>query len=117
MPPPTIKTLLWYFLGVLALSVLYLKRRIVFEIIKEKVEFQKQYSDIKKEAYQTEKLKQAKVDGILKARQPGLLSGGGIGTNLRKLSTQDIKIPKKKGSKKKKEKEEPKSNIEKLMGL
>ncbi len=112
---PTIKTLIWYFLGILALAVVYLKRRLIFELLKEKLEFQQQYNSIKKEAYQGEKLKRAKAEGILKARTPRLLSG--VGTNIQKLTAQDIKVevPKKKGSKKKKA--EPKSGIEKMMGV
>ena len=109
----TIKTLLWYFLGVMAIAVLYLKRALIFELIKEKIAFQRQYNQLHREAYQTEKLKQAKIQGVIKARQPGLLNGGGIGTNLKKLSEQTTP-KKKKGSKKK---EPPQSNIEKLMGV
>ena len=110
---PDIKTLLWYFLAILGLVILYLKRRLIFNIIKEKMAFQQQYNQLHKKAYQTEKLKQAKAQGILKARQPGLLSAG-LGTNLRKLAEQENK-PKKKGSKKKKE--DSKTKIEKLIRL
>lgn len=119
---PSVQTLLWYFLGAMALIVLYLKKGLIIAEIRERLAFQRQYKDIEKEAYHEEKLKQAKVQGVLKARQPGILSG--VGTNIQKMAAQNIKVetPKKKKKKKKEEpqriqEETPKSNIEKLMGF
>ena len=69
----TPKGFLWILVGVLGLAIIYLKRRLIFEILNEKIAFQRKYNQIHREAYQEEKLKQAKIQGILKAKMPGIV--------------------------------------------
>lgn len=90
-------------------------RKKIIDAIREKIDYQLEISRIRRSAYKEERIKQAPSEGKIKARIDAVrqATGGstrGLGSNIRKLQLGDAIKDKKKGK-------EPKSNIEKLMGV
>lgn len=69
--------------GLAALIVAYLKRDLILDKLKERLEFAKQVNSIKNEAYKKEKLRLAAEEGRRKARGLGFSTGKLIGINTR----------------------------------